>query len=465
MASINIGIPDSVLSLIQTGLLERAFHDALYPALQYRSEAQVEEWEGNIGTEIFFTRAGLLPPNTTPLVAGKDPTPKSVPYEQWIARLQRFGDTVDIHMPTAAVANADLFVRTIQQLGLQAGQSVNRLARNTMFQGYLSGQSVLIAATAAPDLSIRVASLNGFTSVVLPGVRPVAVSPSTPLAIQIGTGAAAITRNVISFTQDDPNDALGPGTLIISVAVGAIFAVRSPVLSSVRPKVIRSGGGDSVDALSPSDTFVLQDAINAVAQLRKNNVMPHEDGYYHAHISADGNAQVFADPVWQRLHTALPEGMTYKEGFIGTIGQVAYFLNTESPESSTVSLAKTSGASAFAKYASDLGAETVNDSGVGVGRILVTGRGVLYEKRFDEMKYISEAGVQGKLGEFSIVNNGLTVSTEGIRLYLRAPQDRLGDIVAATWSISTSFPLPTDLLAGAQDQLLRRAIIIEHGLG
>jgi hypothetical protein len=386
-----------------------------------------------------------------------------VTYEQWAATLDRFAGTIDTNMPTSAAASTNLFLRNIHQLGLQAGQSLNRIPRNAMFKAYLSGQTNLRVAEGAAATSIRVASLNGFRDVVLPAstVRPVAVSPATPLPVTI-TGIGV--RNVIGFTADDPNDLDGPGTLLLDAALGgAGAAARAPVISASAPDVIRSGGGASVDAIGAGDTFVLQDAINAVNRLRRHNLQPHEDGFFHAHISPDSNSQVFTDNAFQRLNQSLPEHAIYKEGFIGTISGIMFFMNTEAPDDLNSGQTTATGPN-NALYSADIGAETVNDAGIRVGRILVTGRGTLYEKWLPEEHYVSEAGITGKVGEFDIVNQGIAVMTERVRLILRAPIDRLQDNVAATWSISTSFPVPSDITAGSGPQRFKRALVIEHAL-
>src|SRR6185436_18030993 len=102
----------------------------LVPNLMYRSEALPEEWGEHQGTEIFMSRPGLLTPVTEELAPGADPSPQSVSFEQWVARLGRYSGTVDTHMPTSSVAASDLFVRNVHQLGIQGGMSLNRLARN-----------------------------------------------------------------------------------------------------------------------------------------------------------------------------------------------------------------------------------------------------------------------------------------------------------------------------------------------
>ncbi len=458
-----LGVPPTVLELQQKGLIERAFHDGLFPNLAFRAEAMAEEWPANTGTEMFMSRPGLLTPIVKPLAVGADPQPQQVTFEQWSATLQQFSGAIDTHIPTSATAAANLFLRNIHQLGLQAGQSINRIARNQLFQSYLSGQTMLTAVTAATDTQIAVASLNGFTDVVIAGtnVAPKPVSAANPLPIKLGpTGATSCS--VVGAIPNDPADPLGPGVLLLAAQVGAIVATRALVKSNFAPRLIRTGGGATIDALTSAQTVTLQDVINAVAQLRRANVQPHPDGFYHAHISSIANSQFFADPVFQRLNQSLPEHVIYKEGFIGTISGVMFFLNNEAPEQTNVGTLVSTGTNA--KYAPELGADAVNETSINVGRILVTGRGSIYEKYLNEDAFVTEAGLNGKVGEFDVVNNNVAVLTERIRLVLRAPMDRLQQVVGAAWSISTSFPVPSDLTAPSGPERFKRAIVIEHAL-
>ncbi len=95
-----------------------------------------------------------------------------------------------------------------------------------------------------------------------------------------------------------------------------------------------------------------------------------------------------------------------------------------------------------------------------IRRTLVTGGGVLVEKYLDESKFITEAGVNGKIGEFSIINGGVAVMAQRIRYLLRAPQDKLQQVVDQTWSWSGDFAAPSDSLAGDSARY-KRAVIIE----
>lgn len=464
MPGIVLGVPSAVLELNQKGLLERAFHDGLFPNLAFRAEAMPEEWPANTGQQIFMTRPGLLPTITTPLQPGADPIPQAVPYEQWLATLAQYGASIDTHMPTAVTSNANLFLRNIHQLGLQAGQSINQIARNALYQAYLSGQTVTMTVVNSGDTALRVAALNGFTDVVIPAgnVAPQPVSQAYPLPIKIGSGASAVSASVIGFIPDNPNDPMGPGSLQLAAAVGTGFAARTTVKCIFAPRVVRSAAGDSVDAIGPGDTLTMQQCINAVAFLRRANVLPHDDGYYHAHLSPLGNAQFFADPVFQRLNQSLPQGLAYAQGFVGTMGGILFMMNNETPELyNSGQLTATSGSGV---YASGIGSEVTNGAGVNIGRTIITGKGAIYEKYLDESAYVTEAGVTGKVGEFDVVNNGVQILTERIRLILRAPLDRLQQNVAATWSISTSFPVPSDITAPSGPERFKRAIVLEHAV-
>ena len=87
----------------------------------------------------------------------------------------------------------------------------------------------------------------------------------------------------------------------------------------------------------------------------------------------------------------------------------------------------------------------------------------LYERVLDESMYATEAGVTGKVGQFQTINAGVEVNTDDVRLVIRAPQNRTQDIVAATWSITTSFAVPSDITAGGNERF-KRAVVLEHAL-
>ena len=175
-----------IRALVQENLLERAFHDALFPRLLFRSEAAPQLWPNNVGDSMVFTGTGLITPKARPLTPGSDPAPSTYQAEQWEATLQQYADSIDTHMPTSIAAIANLFLRNAQQLGLAAGQTMNRLVRNRIGNAAGSGQTVF-DGTAAAATTQRVARLNGFTRARRPDlvagspVRFTTVSVNNPL--------------------------------------------------------------------------------------------------------------------------------------------------------------------------------------------------------------------------------------------------------------------------------------------
>jgi hypothetical protein len=458
-----VGIPASILNLQQQGLIERSMYDALFPNMLFRSEAEVDTWPLHTGTEMLFTRTGLMTPRTKPLRPGTDPDPDFAPHEQWIARLSRYGSRVDTHMPTSVTANADLFLDNVKTLGLNAAQSTNRISRNSLYAPYLSGNTVATAAGVTGDTTLQVASLNGFTDVVTTGsdgsVRPVPVSTSTPLAITI-VGVTG-SRNVIGFTANNPDDLLGPGTLQLSASLGASVSARAPVVSSAAAVIYRVGGGSSIDAISSSDILQFQDMNAAASVLRRNNVLKHEDGMFHGHLPPEAMTQLGADDLIRRGQNANIESTYYKDAFIAELYKSAILENNECPDSSNAGALTSTGTAAF--YAEDIGAEVINESGVRIGRMIITGRGCLQERWLDESSYVTEAGVGGKIGEFEVANNGISIETLRTKLIIASPINALLDQVRASWSTTTSFAAPSDKGTGGPARF-KRAVVLEFAL-
>lgn len=460
MSIAQTGLAPQIVNMLQDRTLERVFHDALYPRLLYRSEAMAEKWEANLGQRQVYTRTGLIPVDVTPLTPGSDPTPATYAIEQWEAEASQYGKSLDTHMPTSYVSLAPTFLRDTVQLGLNAGQSLNRLVRDRLFRSYLGGDTCATALAAAGALQLFVASLNGFTEVLVNG-RLLPVSPANPLAISFTNAEPANT--VVGVLPLDPLNPFGPGILSLGAAVtAATVPLRTGVKAVTRSRITRVGGGATVDALVGTNVLTLQDIINTVASMRANNIPPQSDGYYHVHVTPEGEAQLFADNQFQRLFQSLPENAVYRDLGIGQLVGCRFYRNTENPnDQNSGTLVDTSGGAASARESGQIGGEVINQTGVSIRRALVIGGGAIYEKYIDESQFMTEAGVTGKIGEFTVVNGGVMVMTQRIRYILRAPLDRLQQIVSQSWSWSGDFPVPSDGLTGNSARF-KRAQVIEH---
>lgn len=443
----------TIRALVQEGALERAFHDALFPRQLYRSEAGAVLFPGNVGDSMIFTGSGLIPPKPRPMVPGTDPTPSTYSKEQWEATIQQYADAIDTHMPSSVVAIANLFLRDSMQLGLSAGQTLNRIVRNRLFAAALSGHTVCNGGdslSGTSESAFPVMRLNGFTKARRPDlaagspVRYQTVSASNPLPIRIVHSGGTLAANVVGFTPATSGDETGPGTLSITYASGSYtVADRAAVYSDDRTHVVRVGGGTSVDALATGENIELQHIRSAVARMRLQNVPSQPDGTYHCHIDPMGEAQLFGDAEFQRLLTSLPDSGYYADFAIGRLLGTTFYRNSESP------LAETVGDGTGTWDLDDpFAGELTNGAGLTVRRAVFIGAGAIYEYYQDLGALLTEAGVTGKVGQFSITNNGIQVVTDRIQLIIRAPLDRLQQNVSTAYKFVGDWPVRTDVTSG-----------------
>lgn len=453
-----------IRQLVQEGSLERAFHDALFPALLFRGEAAPKVWPANVGDTQIFTGAGLIKPKLKALRPGTDPQPSNYTAEQWSATLQQYADSIDTSMPTSVVAIANLFLRNAQQLGLSAGQSLNRMVRDRAYNAALGGHTVVDGAVNS--VTVRVKRLAGFTTARRPdlaGGSPVrfdTVSGSNPLPIMIVIAGVPTARNVTGFTPDVAGDEIGPGTITLDVAANVID--RAAVNANDAAYISRVGGGLSIDALGNTDLLTLAAFRDAVSRFRQQNVPAQPDGRYHCHLDPMSEGQVFGDQEFQRLLTSLPDYYVYRDYAIGELLGTVFFRNSECPLPDTVD----GGATAVYSDEDPFGAEvwTLGSTvtGIKVHRPLFFGQGGLIEYYQELSQLITEAGVQGKVGEPSITNNGIEVYADRIQLIIRAPQNRLQDQVATSWKFIGDWPVRTDVAVG-DGARYKRVLAIEHG--
>ncbi len=454
-----------IRALVQENILERAFHDALFPRLLFRGEATPQIWPANVGDTMVFTGRGLIKKKQRPLKPGQDPTPSTTQSEQWTAQLQQYADTVDTNMPTSIVAIADLFLRNAHDLGLSAGQTLNSVVRNRMFNGALAGHTVVDGAQG-PTTTLRVKRLNGFTTARRPdlpdgsAVRFDTVSATNPLQIQTDTPLVAV--NVIGFTSDTPGDEIGPGILTLDASV--TVADRDPVIADDRTALVRVGGGTRVDDVGAADLLKLADIRAAVARFWTNNVPEHPDGRFHCHLDPTSQAQVFGDPEFQRLLTSLPDYYMYKQFALGELLNTVFFRNSENPVPETVEGGLTGTFDLDDDFAGELTSDGAAPSAtnVTIHRPLFTGQGYVNEYYQDLSLLLTDAGVTGRVGEPSITNNGIEVMTDRIQLLIRSPLNRLQDLVATSWKFIGDWPIRTDATTGGAARI-KRAIVIEHG--
>jgi hypothetical protein len=471
-------VQDPVIrQLVQENLLERAFHDALFPRLLFRMEAVANKFPGQLGDTIIFTGDGLIEPQTKPLRPRQEPTPASYASEQWEATVQQYANTIDTHMPSSMLAIASLFTRNANKLGIAAGQSINRVVRDriynsalagTTFYEYAPGDLTTGSGSIATGAAIRVRSLNGLTTARRPDlaagspVRFQAVSSNNPLGVTIYHAGGHVHGTITAFTPDNAGDEIGPGVVTCNWSGGNItINARQAIVSDDASSIVRMGGGTTIDAIPAAGGtgtfFALATIRSAVARMRNMNVAEQADGYYHCHLDPVSESQVYGDAEFQRLLTSMPDYYIYSQFALGRLLGTVFLRDNECPQSTTVT--KVNGL-----YTTDepCAAEVVNKTGVVLHQPVFIGAGAINEYYCDLDDLVTEAGVTGKTSNISVSNGGIQVAAERIKYIIRAPLDRLQQEVSTSYSFIGDWAMRTDATTGDAARF-KRCVVVQHG--
>ncbi|WP_405909553.1 hypothetical protein OG742_37125 [Streptomyces sp. NBC_00828] len=412
-------MPAAIREIMQNGLLYRAFEQALLPEFLFPSIASPRPWAANVGDTGTFTRSGLLTPTTTPL-NGSDPSPQTYSIEQYSVTMDQYGITMDTNMLQSRMSLASKYLEDAQKLAISAGQSLNQIARNKLYNAYAGGRTWATAA-ATSDTSLVVQSVKGFEYVLVNG-KPTAVSGANPLTVSI-EGVANTVTGVNTGTNT-----LTLGTARVDVVGDSVVAANAPV--SVRP----SNTLDSAYDLGTSNVATFKMFRAAVARLRRMNV-PTFNGFYTAHIDPETETQLFDDADFKQALQGRVDSPIYEGLSIGRFGGLDWVRNNEVPTL--------------------LGGSAGN---VTVHRPIVLGSETLVSAPFDGMgDLLSEADVS------DVPNIQMIGPADGVQVaYItRPPQDRLGQIVSQTWSYVGDFGVPSDATNG-DAALFKRAVVLEH---
>jgi hypothetical protein len=413
-------LPASIQAIMQNGLLDRTFEDALLPEFLFAAIADNEPWSAGLGDTAVRTRTGLLTPKTT-AITGSDPSASTYAIEQWSVTMDQFGDSIDTNLLQSAMTLASKYLRDVQTLAIGAGQSLNQIARNKLYRGYAGGRTWCTAG-ATTDTTIAVANVDGFTTVMVNGV-PTAVSGANPLNVTIAGVANTVTGASVATGAGN----LTLGTTRVDTLGDAVVAATAPV--SYRPNARNS----AFDIIS-TDLATLSLFRSAVVRLRKQNV-PTMGGYYVAHIPPDTEAQLFADADFKQALQGRVDSPVYRDLSIGRFAGIDWVRNNETPT-------------------------VTSNTGVTVQRPLLVGGGVLTGNPFAEM-----GNLLGSTGADPDSNIRMIGPATGVQVavIIRPPLDRLQQNVSSTWSWVGDFGVPSDVTGFSGDAArFKRAVLVEH---
>lgn len=430
--------PTALQPAIQQGMLAREFKTGLQSTLTYRDIADREDFPNAIGETITKTRKGLKTPVETPLNPSTNTnldnglTPSGWTIEQYVLGIDMYGDTMDLNMVTTGVGIASQFLANANTNGVQAMQSLDRIARNKIFSAYLSGNTRVRTTLGAPATTVAVDDIRGFQQVFSNGVL-LPVSAGNPLVVTVGV--LGDVYNCVGAIADGSNVSTAPkgvsGTLTFSANVTvADGTAGQPVVAAVASIVTRPNARATTAALVAGDFITMQDILNAVGTLRSNKV-PTIRGKYNAYLDDRQLLGLFKDADFKLLYRGAYQSEAYTAGQIIELMGVRLIPTTESPQQAS------------------LGAGVIH-------RCFVCGQGALIEGDFNGQGHSDIAG-----------KNSLVEKLDGVSMVTREPLDRLQQIIAQSWYWIGGFAVPTDITATtniiptATNSYFKRGVIIE----
>ena len=417
-------LPAAIQAIMQNGLLYRSFEQALVPEFLFPAIAERRPWAGGLGDTTTFTRPGLLTPVTTALTVGSDPGASTYTFEQYSATMSQYAGSLDTNMLQSAMTLASKFIEDTAILAVQAGQSLNRLARSKLYAAYGGGKTWCTSIVTSTTIVVK--DTTGFGTVLVNGV-PTPVSAGNPLPITVN----GVANNVTGVTDATH--------LVLSGSITT--AVGQAVLSSIAPVTILPAACVTRADLVGGNIATLAMFRAAVARLRAMAV-PTVGGYYVAHIDATTETQLYADTDFKQALTGRVDSKVYRDLSIGTFAGIDWVRNIEAPT-------------------------TADGGGAGTGslvvhRPIVVGAGALLSCPFSDTARLlhgtdADSATSGVIELIGPANGGVQVAH-----IVRPAQDRLQQVISSTWSFIGDFAVPSDSLTGSDLALYKRGVVLEH---
>lgn len=444
-------LPVSIQNIIQQDYLQKEFHESLQSVLGYDTLADVEPFVTQIGQTETRTRAGLFAPVETPTDPSQNTnldngmTPQNFTTEQYTMQLNMWNGTADTNLVTQRVNIDSILLQNAKNLGIQSVQSLDRLARNSIFDAYLSGNTRVRTTLGAPAATIAVDDVRGFTTAIQNGVVS-PVSGSNTMNVVVGSNVYTLIGFSIDATNVSTQFRGISGTLTFSSNVSVSDGTAgNAVVSAFAPTILRPNARATTNNLLTSDLLTLQICRDAVTRLRNNAVLPHEDGYYHIRLDNTAANQLWSDPEFQLLFRGTGfNSEEFRRLRVMEALDMKFILTTEAPQ-------QTNGA-------------------VKVRRSLISGQSALIKGYFtgvedDVMSVLTDGFSIRKTDEYITYYN----ADKKIQHVVRMPLDRLQQVVSQSWMFIGGYSVPTDVTANqviiptANNSYFKRCVVIETG--
>ncbi len=425
-------LPTDIQSVIQTGELEHAFQMPLEAKLGFRSIADREPFEAQIGETITKTRTGLLPAITTPMAPAANSdftsglTDQNWPVEQYTLGIAQYAGTMQVNVATSRVAIARIYLRNAMTLAEQAARSIDLLAQASLFSAYMGGNTSVLTTLSAAGTAVHVNDIRGFRTTLNNEGQRVPVSSTNPVNVQVGSDIYSL----VGTAADGSNVSTVPGgvsgTLTFSAAVSvADGTAGNAVVSSVAPYVMRpsSTAGVMVETtagVTPSTLnngrLTMEMLLIAKAQLAANGVPGVAGDTYRFFCDPIQATGLFNDPAFQQLYRGQPNTKEFRRGVVQDILGIDIIETNLNPVQAL--------------------------AGNNVRRGIMCGQGALIEGLFTPTAY-RETDDDGASDDLKVIHDGIAHVT-------RPPLDTLGQVITQSWAYIGGFVVPTDVTANSQ---------------
>jgi hypothetical protein len=449
--------------LVQNGFLARQIEEGLDSELAYRRHATEETIGGRLGSVITISKTGRKGPVVTPLnpsnfMGNLDNglTPSLGAAEQYQYTLSEWGDTEDVDLIGSLAACADLVKVASRNNGVQAAQSMERLAKIELFACYDTGNTWVRGDLSGTDgTHVHVDDIRGFQFVPVNGVLT-AVSVSNPLpCVEIRTSTLGVSQafNVTAAVADGTNASLYPGSTIdnlgnvVSDGVSGILTIASAgatpiagdaIIAANAPKVVRPLNKPSYNLLNSGDACTLGLILDAVTRLSSNAVPRFMDGTYHFICDYAVMRQLFSDQQFLIAYASRFKSEEYQKGQIFELLGVTFIPTTEAyvqPPNPSLGI------------------------NVPIRRSILLGAESLLQGNFDGLGTYMNVDGMNPIGGCMLVNN--------VAQIVRPPIDRMLRVISMTWTWIGDFTCPTDntatplIIPTASNATYKRAVVIE----
>jgi len=456
-------LPAQLQAMVQQGMLEREFEEGLDSILAYRRLALPETVPNRIGETLTRTRTGRKVPVATPLNPSSNTgldnglTPSDATLEQYVFSMFQYGDTTDVDLLGDLTSIANNLIRVARNNGVQAAQSMERIARKKIYTSYMGGNTyVRTDLGAGSTTTAHVDDISGFLYVLVNGV-PTGISSANPISVTEKSVSAGVNQvlTVTAAVADATNHSQRPdgvsGMLTFNTATLPVNGDQ--MVAANAPQIIRPGGHLTTAQMNGSDTLTLGYLLDAQTILKNNAVPMMPDGTYHVILDNQSERQLWADQDFKVLFAGRDQSSEYKTGYVIKLLGLTFVPTTESYVQMAGQMIN--GTSGYTTSTAT-GAAVTN---VNVRRVLVAGAESMIEGDFEGLEnWLARQGVN-PIADVRLVNN--------VAHIFRPPLDRLQQFMSLSWSWIGDFAIPTDLTATtsiiptASSALYKRSVIIE----